>query len=89
MAKVLTALVADNISQLVEQHQLLPKTHFRGRPGRTTTDAIHYLVHRIKTAWVNNQVTSVLFFDVEGAFLNAARQINPQSQKEKNPGDIR
>ena len=46
MAKVLTALIADNVSQLVEQHRLLPNTHFGGRPGRTTTDAIHYLVHK-------------------------------------------
>ena len=71
MAKVLTALVAENISRLVEQHQLIPKTHFGGRPGRTTTDAIHYLVHKIKQAWANNQVASVLFLDVEGAFPNA------------------
>ena len=28
MAKVLTALIAENISRLVETHQLLPKTHF-------------------------------------------------------------
>ena len=71
MAKVLTALVAKNISQLVEQHQLLPKNHFGGRPGRTTADAIHYLVHKIKIAWANDWVTSVLFLDVEGAFPNA------------------
>ena len=71
MAKVLTALIADNVSQLVEQHRLLPNTHFGGRPGRTTTDAIHYLVHRVKQAWANGQVASVLFLDVEGAFPNA------------------
>lgn len=71
MAKVLTAIVADNISKLVEQHNLLPKTHFGGRPGRTTTDAIHYLIHKVKSAWSNNQVASVLFLDVEGAFPNA------------------
>jgi hypothetical protein len=71
MAKVLTAIVADNISQIVEQNQLLPKTHFGGRPGRTTTDAVHYLVHKIKQAWADDQVASVLFLDVEGAFPNA------------------
>jgi hypothetical protein len=71
MAKILTAIVAENISQLVEQHHLLLKTHFGGRPGRTTMDAIHYLVHKIKQAWANDQVTSVLFLDVEGAFPNA------------------
>ena len=71
MAKVLTAIVAENISHLVELHQLLPKTHFGGRPGMTTTDAIHYLVHKIKQAWANDQVASILFLDVEGAFPNA------------------
>lgn len=71
MANVLTVMVAENISQLVEWHQLLPNTHFRGRPGRTTMDAIHYLVHKIKSAWANDQVASVLFLDMEGAFPNA------------------
>ena len=71
MAKVLTSIVAEIISNLVETHQLLPKTHFGGRPGRTTTDAVHYLVHKIKAAWRNEQVASVLFLDVEGAFPNA------------------
>jgi ribonuclease HI len=74
MAKVLTAIVAENISSLVERNQLLPKTHFGGRPGRTTTDAIHYLVYKIKNAWANNQVASVLFLDVEGAFPNAVTE---------------
>jgi hypothetical protein len=69
--KVLTAIVVGSISHLVERDTLLPDTHFRGRPGRTTTDAIHYLVGKIKTAWGKKKVTSVLFLDVEGAFLNA------------------
>jgi hypothetical protein len=71
MAKVLTAVVANNLSRVVEQHQLLPKTHFGGRPGRSTTDAVHYLVDKICTAWRENRVASVLFLDVEGAFPNA------------------
>jgi ribonuclease HI len=71
MAKVLTSIVAENISLLVETYQLLPKTHFGGRPGRTTTDAIHYLIHKIKSAWREGQVASILFLDVEGAFPNA------------------
>lgn len=69
--KVLTAIVAENISHLVEKEFLLPDTHFGGRPGRTTTDAIHYLVGKIKAAWGKRKVTSVLFLDVEGAFPNA------------------
>ena len=30
MAKVLTSIVAENLSQIVKQHHLLPKTHFGG-----------------------------------------------------------
>lgn len=71
LAKVLTSIIAENMSFLVEQHQLLPKTHFGGRVGQSTMDAIQYLVHKVKTAWRNNQVVSVLFLDVEGAFPNA------------------
>ena len=71
MAKVLTSVVAENLSQIVEQHWLLPRTHFGGRPGRSTVDAVQYLVHKICTAWRTNKVVSVLFLDVEGAFPNA------------------
>ena len=71
-AKVLTSIIAEKISTLIERHQLLPKTHFGGRPGRSTSDAIQYLVHKIKTAWREDKVASVLFLDVEGAFPNAA-----------------
>lgn len=71
LAKVLTAVVAEDISRLAEEHQLLPKTHFGGHPGRTATDAVHYLVQRIKEAWRKNKVVSILFLDMEGAFPNA------------------
>ena len=71
LAKVLTAMVAEDISRLVEKHQLLPQTHFGGRPGRSTTDALHYLVQRVKETWRKGKVASVLFLDVEGAFPNA------------------
>ena len=71
LAKVLTAIVAENLSRVTEQHQLLPKTHFGGRPGRSTADAVHYLIHKICSAWREDKVASVLFLDVEGAFPNA------------------
>ena len=67
MAKILTSIVAENLSQMVEQHQLLPKTHFSERQGRSTTATIH----RITTAWRENKVVSVLLLDVEGTFPNA------------------
>ena len=46
MAKVLTSIVAESLSQIAEQHQLLPKNHFRGRPGQNAIDAIHYLADK-------------------------------------------
>ena len=69
--KVLTAIVAEDVSFMIEKNMLLPDTHFGGRPGCTTTDAIHYLVGKIKAAWGKKKVASVLFLDVEGAFPNA------------------
>ena len=71
MSKVLTALIAEVMTFYTETHHLLPTNHFGGRPGRTTTDAVHLLVHKIKDAWRKRQVTAVLFLDIEGAFPNA------------------
>lgn len=71
MWKVLAAIVAEQLTYYSEKYNLLPATHFGGRPGRTTTDAVHLLVHKIKSAWRQGNVVSVLFLDVEGAFPNA------------------
>jgi len=71
VVKVLIALFAEDVSRLVECHQLLPKTHFGGHPGQTTTDAIHFLMQCIKGAWQKGKVASILFLDIEGAFPNA------------------
>ena len=68
---MLTALVAENISSLVECHQLLLKTHFGGCPGQTTTDTVHYLTQCIKGAWQKGKVASILFLNVKGTFPNA------------------
>jgi hypothetical protein len=70
-AEVLMAIVAEDMSCLVKKHQLIPTTHFGGWPGRTTTDTLHYLVYKIKDAWQEGKVASILFLDVEGAFPNA------------------
>ena len=71
MWKVLTAIVADHLTFVTETHQLLPANHFGGRPGRTTTDAMHLLANTIKASWRVGQVTAALFLDIEGAFPNA------------------
>ena len=69
-AKLLMAIVVENLSKITENYQLLPSNHFGSRPGCSTSDAIHYLTHNIHKAWSANKVVSVLFLDVEGAFPN-------------------
>ena len=71
IAKVLTAIVTEDLGRLIEKHQLVPSTHFGGHPGHTTTDTLHYLVYKIKDAWRRGRVASILFLDVKGAFPNA------------------
>jgi hypothetical protein len=70
MWKVLTAVIANQITFLTESQQLLPANHFGGRPGHTTTDAMHLLMLKIKSAWRAGKVASALFLDIEGAFPN-------------------
>ena len=69
--KVLTAILAEQLTFFAEKHQLLPRHHFGGHPGRTTMDAMHLLTHEIKSAWRKGQVAAVLFLDIKGAFPNA------------------
>jgi len=71
MAKVLTAIIADEISRTVERELLLPENHFGGCTGRMTTDTVHILEDIVKSAWRKGQVASILFLDVESAFPNA------------------
>ena len=51
MGKLLTAIISEQLTYYTEKHVLLLPTHFGGRPGRTTTDALHMLIYRIKDAW--------------------------------------
>ena len=83
MSKVLTVIMADLMSFYTETHNLLPVHHFSGRPGRTTTDAVHLLVHKIKDAWRKRQVTMVLFLDIEGTFLNVVTSKLIHSMKKR------
>jgi ribonuclease HI len=83
MCKVLTALMAELMTFYTETHQLLPVHHFGGRPGRTTSDAVHLLVHKIKDSWRKRQVTAVLFLDIEGAFPNTVTDKLLHSMKKR------
>lgn len=69
--KLLTAVVAEQLTYVLEHHHLLPNTHFGGQPGRSTMDSLHLLEETIKNAWCSHKVVSALFLDIKGAFPNA------------------
>jgi len=70
-AKLLSAIVADRMSYILEVHNLLPDTHFGGRPGHSTEDSLHLLENTVRHTWRQKKVMSALFLDIEGAFPNA------------------
>ena len=65
------AIVAYCTSFILETHNLLPNTHFRDCPGRSTEDSLHLLKNTIRHAWHQKKVVSALFLDIEGAFPKA------------------
>lgn len=83
MWKVLAGIIAVHLTFYTKKFQLLPDHHFGGRPGRTTTNALHFLTYRIKDAWQKGKVASVLFLDIEGAFPNAVLKKLVQNMKQQ------
>jgi hypothetical protein len=74
LSKVLTSIMAEQLTFYSKKYQLLPLQHYGGRPAHTTMDAIHVLVYKIKDAWRKKKVVSVLFLDIGGAFPNAVNE---------------
>ncbi|THH16463.1 hypothetical protein EW146_g4189 [Bondarzewia mesenterica] len=72
--KLLSAIVAEEITYIMEANNLVPATHFSGRPGRTTTNSMLLIVDKIKAAWRDHKIVSVLFLDIKGAFPNAVTE---------------
>jgi hypothetical protein len=70
IGKVCESIVAETLSYLAETYQLLPNTHFGGRPGRSTVDAMAILMEQIHKAWREQKVFTAVFLDVAGAFNN-------------------
>lgn len=74
LGKVIESVMAKRLAHLAELHNLLPATHFGGRPGRTTADALMMLTQNIKDAWRRGKVASVLFLDISQAFPTVSHQ---------------
>ena len=69
--KLLSEIVAEQTTHMLETNNLLPATHFGGRPGCSTQDSLLLLETTIKHVWRQHKVISTLFLDIEGAFPNA------------------
>ena len=70
MSKILSACVAEDLTWITTQHNLLPRTHFGGLPGRPTTDSLHLLTKFVHDAWAHptDNHVSMMFMDVKAAF---------------------
>lgn len=72
VAKILSACVAEDLSYMVETHQLLPPKHFRGRAGRTATDALHLMDKFVKDAWRRGKFVAGLSLYARQAYPSVA-----------------
>ena len=75
MGKILSACVEKRLTYKMEKNNLLPQGHFRGRPGRATTNASLLIMSFIMDVWRKGEVVSALYMDIQSAFPN----INPEA----------
>lgn len=68
ISKVLSSCVTEDLVYEAEQMGILPEGHYGGRPGRTSTDALHAMHSYISAAWRKKRVAAFLFLDVKAAF---------------------
>jgi ribonuclease HI len=88
-ARLLNACLTEDVVMMCEKHRLLPTHHFGGRPGRSTTDALHFLVKTVKDAWRRGKVASLLSLDVKGAFPSTAvDRLLHNMKRRKIPEDV-
>ena len=91
IAKVQSIIVTEDLSYECEAFNLLPDYQFGGRPGRSTTDALHHVEQFIKNAWRRGQAASALFLDIQAAFPNMqrARLLENMRARKLAPGYLR
>ena len=75
LSKVLESIVAERISFLAEEHNLLPQNHFGARKRRSAPQALAILQERIFEAWRKKRVLSLVSFDVKGAYNGVDRDV--------------
>ena len=65
-----TTIIAEDLSYICKKYNLLPKHQFGGRPGRTTSEALHLTEQFIRDTWHNGDIVLALFLDIQAAFPN-------------------
>ena len=74
ITKVLSTIITEDLSYTCKTNNLLPDFQFGGRPGCSTTDALHYIKQYIKNLWHKGNIVSALFLDVQAAFPNMCKE---------------
>ena len=87
LAKVITAIVANDISYLVEKHRLLPETHFGGGTNNNRRAALHDTSDKEGLAKQEGSLNSIS--RCGGSLPERGHsETNTQPTKKKNPGDL-
>ena len=84
IAKVLSTIITEDLSYECETNNLLPDLQFGGRPGRSTTDALHYAEQYIKNSWRKGNVVAALFLDIQAAFPNMRKEKLIENMRARN-----
>jgi hypothetical protein len=67
-AMLYSKCLSEDLIHQAEAHCMLAPTQFRFRPGKTTTDALQYIVTRTKNAWRQGKSVALLMLDIKAAF---------------------
>jgi hypothetical protein len=84
IAKVQSSIITEDLSHECEVHNLLLNHQFGGRPGRSATDALHYIEQYIERAWWKGLVVSSLLLDIQAAFPNMRKDRLLANMKNRN-----
>src|SRR5258706_10749384 len=84
MAKIQSTIVTEELLYKCEAYNLLPNYQFGGRPGRSTTNTLHYVEQFTKNAWRRGQVVSALLLDIQAAFPNMRKDRLIENMRARN-----
>ena len=68
LGKIMETVLARKITDLAENHRLLPSSQMGNRKQRSTETALELLLEQVYTVWGLKKVASVLSLDIAGAF---------------------